>query len=230
MKKTSDAVSAIPQARGVAKRWLRGSAKGWPKGGPKGWPKGWLRGAIRVAVWCEESILAYLLAAMTAVAFANVVARRVFASSMPWALELTLNLFLYMVLLGMAYALRNGLHASIDALVVRLPARAKILCASIASLLVMLYAALLAGTGFNIARIFWSNEALRNVGSEEIGIPHWLTYALLAISFAYFLITAMAMAIASTSKHLGWGAKSNAKSGTRNSNKNSIEHIAKKNA
>ncbi len=155
---------------------------------------------IRIAVWCEETILAYLLAAMTAVAFANVIARRVFASSMPWALELTLNLFLYLVLLGMAYALRNNLHASIDAMVIRLPKRAKILCAGIANACIMLYAIVMASVGLRIAKIFWSNEALRNVGSEEIGIPHWLTYAVLALSFAYFLITLLATICVSSLK------------------------------
>ena len=150
----------------------------------------------RAAAWIEESLLALLLAGMTGVAFANVVARRLFASSFPWALELTLNLFLYLVLLGMGYALRRGLHASVDALVVRLAPRAERLCHVLASLCVVVYAVVLSATGFQIAQLFWTNEALRSIGSEEIGIPHWLTYGILSFSFAYLAITAAALMLA----------------------------------
>ena len=148
------------------------------------------------AAWLEESLLALLLAGMTGVAFANVIARRVFASSFPWALELTLNLFLYLVLLGMAYALRRGLHASVDALVVRLAPRAERVCHLLASLCVVVYAVVLSATGFQIARLFWTNAALRSIGSEEIGIPHWLTYGVLCFSFGYLAITAAASMVA----------------------------------
>ncbi len=150
----------------------------------------------RTAAWIEESLLALLLAGMTGVAFVNVVARRLFASSFPWALELTLNLFLYLVLLGMAYALRRGLHASVDAFVRRLAPRAEKLCYLLASLCVVVYALVLSATGFQIARLFWSNPALRSIGSEEIGIPHWLTYGVLGFSFAYLAITAVALTLA----------------------------------
>ena len=146
--------------------------------------------AARTAAWIEESLLALLLAGMTGVAFANVVARRLFASSFPWALELTLNLFLYLVLLGMAYALRRGLHASVDAFVVRLAPRAAWWCRLLAGLCVVVYAVVLSATGFQVARLFWANPALRSIGSEEIGIPHWLTYSVLGFSFAYLAITA----------------------------------------
>ncbi len=148
------------------------------------------------AAWIEESLLALLLAGMTGVAFANVVARRVFASSFPWALELTLNLFLYLVLLGMAYALRRGLHASVDALTTRLAPRAQRGCQLLASLCVVVYAVVLSATGFQIARLFWTNAALRSIGSEEIGIPHWLTYGVLCFSFGYLAITAAASMVA----------------------------------
>ena len=151
--------------------------------------------AVRTAAWIEESLLALLLAGMTGVAFANVIARRVFASSFPWALELTLNLFLYLVLLGMAYALRRGLHASVDALVTRLAPRAEKLCHLLASLCVVVYAVVLSATGFQIARLFWSNTFLRNIGSEEIGIPHWFTYGVLGFSFAYLALTALALMV-----------------------------------
>ena len=154
------------------------------------------RRVASTAAWIEESLLALLLAGMTSVAFANVVARRLFASSFPWALELTLNLFLYLVLLGMAYALRRGLHASVDALTTRLAPRAEKLCHLLASLCVIIYAVVLSTTGFQIARLFWTNPALRSIGSEEIGIPHWLTYSVLGFSFAYLAITAAALMVA----------------------------------
>ena len=44
----------------------------------EGGPQGPLSRFLRLAEWVEESVIAYLLAAMTIIAFANVIVRRVF--------------------------------------------------------------------------------------------------------------------------------------------------------
>ena len=71
----------------------------------------------------EEGLVAFLMAAMTLVAFAQVVARYVFNYSFVWALELNGVLFAWLIFVGMSYGVRVGAHIGIDALVKAVPPR-----------------------------------------------------------------------------------------------------------
>ena len=62
----------------------------------------------------EETVIALILGLMTAVTFANVIARYVFNSNILWALELTVFLFAWLVLLGASYAVKKGAHLGVD--------------------------------------------------------------------------------------------------------------------
>ena len=53
---------------------------------------------------------------MTLVTFANVVARYGFNSNILWAVEFTVFLFAWMVLLGASYAVKIGAHIGVDAI------------------------------------------------------------------------------------------------------------------
>ncbi|AVO36990.1 TRAP transporter small permease [Pukyongiella litopenaei] len=64
----------------------------------------------------EETAIAVILGLMTAITFANVVARFVFNSNILWALELTVFLFAWLVLLGASYAVRKHAHLGVDAI------------------------------------------------------------------------------------------------------------------
>ncbi|WP_170393879.1 TRAP transporter small permease [Ruegeria arenilitoris] len=63
----------------------------------------------------EETLIALLLGLMTAVTFANVIARFVFNSNILWALELTVFTFGWLVLLGASYAVKKHAHLGVDA-------------------------------------------------------------------------------------------------------------------
>ena len=65
----------------------------------------------------EETAIAIILGVMTIMTFANVVARYVFNSNIFWALELTVFLFAWLVLLGASYAVKKTLHLGVDAVV-----------------------------------------------------------------------------------------------------------------
>ena len=65
----------------------------------------------------EETLIAVILGLMTALTFANVVARYAFASNILWALEMTVFLFAWLVLLGAAYAVKKGTHLGVDLVV-----------------------------------------------------------------------------------------------------------------
>jgi C4-dicarboxylate transporter DctQ subunit len=155
-------------------------------------PSGPLSRFLRLAEWVEETFIAYLLAAMTIIAFANVVVRRVFGGSLIWALELTLNLFLYLVLFGMAYVLRKGAHIGVDVIVNLFPRAAQRWINVVAGLISAFYAILFAWTGYLVTGKFLSSSFLRTVGSDELDIPHWFTYGFLTFGFAYLAITIFA--------------------------------------
>lgn len=67
----------------------------------------------------EETLIAVLLGLMTLITFANVVARYVFNDNLLWALETTVFLFAWMVLLGTCYAVKKSLHLGVDIVVSR---------------------------------------------------------------------------------------------------------------
>ncbi|MDZ7711423.1 MAG: TRAP transporter small permease [Roseovarius sp.] len=62
----------------------------------------------------EETLIAVILGIMTLVTFANVVARYLFNSNILWALELTVFLFGWLVLLGASYAVKKHAHLGVD--------------------------------------------------------------------------------------------------------------------
>jgi len=62
---------------------------------------------------------------MAGLAFVNIIVRRFFDGSIIWALELTLYLFLYLVLFGMSYVLRKGAHIGVDVVVKPIPPKAQ---------------------------------------------------------------------------------------------------------
>ncbi len=68
----------------------------------------------------EENLIALLLGAMTLITFANVVARKAFNSNLLWALEVTVFLFAWLVLIGISYGVKKSLHIGIDSLTGRM--------------------------------------------------------------------------------------------------------------
>ncbi|EAQ27082.1 MULTISPECIES: TRAP transporter small permease [unclassified Roseovarius] len=73
----------------------------------------------------EETVIAALLGVMTLLTFANVVARYVFNVNILWALELTVFMFGWLVLLGASYAVKKHAHLGVDAVInlLSVPAR-----------------------------------------------------------------------------------------------------------
>jgi C4-dicarboxylate transporter DctQ subunit len=65
----------------------------------------------------EETLIALILGSMTLLTFANVVARKAFNANILWALELTVFLFAWMVLLGASYLVKKNGHLGVDALI-----------------------------------------------------------------------------------------------------------------
>ena len=140
----------------------------------------------------EETVIAVLLGLMTLLTFANVVARYVFASNILWALELTVFMFAWLVLLGASYAVKIGAHLGVDAIIniVSPPTRRVLGLISVAACL--FFAVLLMKGAWD----YWANFAnlpktegrwfplgledkFRGKGwyeTQDIPIPDWLRF------------------------------------------------------
>lgn len=65
----------------------------------------------------EETMIGFLLGMMTLVTFANVIARYAFNSNILWALETTVFLFAWLVLLGASYCVKTQSHLGVDVII-----------------------------------------------------------------------------------------------------------------
>jgi C4-dicarboxylate transporter DctQ subunit len=103
----------------------------------------------------EETLIALLLGMMTLVTFANVVARYVFNSNILWALEITVFMFGWLVLLGASYAVKHTSHLGVDALINVLSPSARRITGLIAAAACIVFTCLL----FKGAWDYWANFA-----------------------------------------------------------------------
>ncbi|WP_019613080.1 TRAP transporter small permease [Psychromonas ossibalaenae] len=71
--------------------------------------------------YIEETLIALFLGLMTLLTFANVVFRYVFNGNILWALELTVFMFAWMVLVGASYGVKKHFHIGVDVVINLLP-------------------------------------------------------------------------------------------------------------
>lgn len=103
----------------------------------------------------EETIISSLLGMMTLLTFANVVARYAFNSNILWALELTVFMFGWLVLLGASYAVKKGSHLGVDAVINVLPDGLRRLFAMVAVTICIVFTFLLLKGAWD----YWANFA-----------------------------------------------------------------------
>lgn len=102
----------------------------------------------------EETLIALLLGLMTVITFANVIARFMFNSNILWALELTVFLFAWLVLLGAAYAVKTHAHLGVDAIVNILAPGPRKVVALIAALCCLAFSLLLLKGAYDYWAVF----------------------------------------------------------------------------
>jgi C4-dicarboxylate transporter DctQ subunit len=96
----------------------------------------------------EENILATILASITLISFVQVIARYGFNTGWGGALELTRILFAWMILFGMGYGIKQGMHLGVDALIRLFPKPLFRVAAIFGALCCVLYAAMLLHAGW----------------------------------------------------------------------------------
>lgn len=155
----------------------------------------------------EENILALLLAAITLISFIQVIARYGFSSGWGGALELTRILFAWMILFGMGYGIKQGLHLGVDAAIRALPRRLFRLAALFGALSVVLYAVILLSADWLTylgahtkggAVAYWTRFYKVGIGLDDLRYPlfiqeafgaqervqRWIAYLILPVGLA----------------------------------------------
>lgn len=127
-------------------------------------PLRWLFKLFDVFVVIGMAIISLLI-------FANVVLRYGFSSGIPFAVEVSRVVLVWVIFMGSVVALAKGAHLGVESLVVRLPRSGRLVC-FVASYGLMLWCCwLLAEGSWSLTVIEWGNvQALS-------GIPVGATYA-----------------------------------------------------
>lgn len=120
----------------------------------------------------EEIGIATMLALMTAITFANVIARYVFDSNLLWALEATVHLFAWLVLFGVSYAVKISAHLGVDAVVTRFSPATQRVCGLIAVAASLLFVGMLVYGSWEYWHKFAFN--LSFLETEDLPFPVWL--------------------------------------------------------
>jgi C4-dicarboxylate transporter DctQ subunit len=128
----------------------------------------------RVVNEIEESLIAVLLGLMTLVTFANVIARYVFNANILWALEATVFLFAWLVLLGASYVVKISGQLGVDAVVRLLSPQNRRLVTLVAAACCVIYAGLLLIGSWEYWAPFVGKQAWYEV--NDIRMPNWLRF------------------------------------------------------
>jgi C4-dicarboxylate transporter, DctQ subunit len=132
----------------------------------------------------EEGLIAFLLAVMTLVTFAQVIARYVFNYSFVWALELVTYLFAFLIFIGMSYGVRVGSHIGVDALVKALKPKAARVVGAAAALLCLAYAVIVFyGAWQYVAKMYEIG-----IMAEDLPIPQWVPRLSLLVGFGLLIV------------------------------------------
>ena len=134
----------------------------------------------------EEVLGSILLAVMAAVAFINVIVRYCTSFSFAWSEELTVNFFVWVVLLGTARAFRQGTHLGMNIMYDALPRPARKVCYWFGCALCVLFFGALCWTGTLEVIDEYELDSI----SESLGVPVWW-YTIATPLFSLLIIVRM---------------------------------------
>ena len=124
----------------------------------------------------EETFIAITLGIMTLVTFANVVARYIFNANILWALEVTVFLFAWLVLIGASYGVKKSFHIGVDVLVKALPDGLRRMFTLLATAACILFAVLLLKGAWDYWYPFATTRAFYE--TDDVPVPffnEWLS-------------------------------------------------------
>jgi C4-dicarboxylate transporter, DctQ subunit len=122
----------------------------------------------------EETLIAIFLGLMTLITFANVIARYVFNDNLLWALETTVFLFAWMVLLGVSYGVKKSFHLGVDLVVAALPKNQRKILGLIAIAACLAFSLLLLKGSWDYWYPFATKRAF--LETNDIPMPEFLQF------------------------------------------------------
>jgi len=122
----------------------------------------------------EETLIAVLLGLMTVITFANVIARYIFNDNVLWALEVTVFLFAWLVLLGASYCVKKRLHLGVDVIVQMAPKPVRRILAIVAVALCLAFSLLLLKGSWDYWYPFATKRAF--LETEDVPMPDVLQF------------------------------------------------------
>lgn len=156
----------------------------------------------------EENFVAILLGLMTLITFAQVIARYGFNTGWGSALEITQVLFAWLILFGMSYGIKRGIHLGVDILIRKASAPVFKFFAIVGAVLCIVYGIMFLyadafGWLFGYenkggAYFYWSKMYQIGIGMESISLPEfifgpderlprWVAYLMLPVGLALFI-------------------------------------------
>ncbi len=157
----------------------------------------------------EEDFIALLLGLMVLITFSQVVARYVFNSGWGSALELTQVLFAWLILFGMSYGIKRGIHLGVDILIRKFSKPVFKACTIFGALACIVYgitfisAEWISLFGFESGKggawKYWKLFYDTGFGMEAISLPEfiygpderlprWVAYLMLPVGLALFVL------------------------------------------
>ncbi len=122
----------------------------------------------------EETLIALFLGLMTLITFANVIVRHVFNSNILWALELTVFLFAWLVLLGVSYCVKHSVHLGVDVFIEIAPPRVRRILALLAVTACLVFSLLLLKGSWDYWYAFATKRAF--LETNDVPMPEFLQF------------------------------------------------------
>jgi len=122
----------------------------------------------------EETSIALCMGLMTLITFANVVARYAFNSNILWALEITVFLFAWLVLMGSSYAVKKHIHIGVDVVINMVSPKTRKIMALLAVASCLAFSILLLIGSWNYWYPFITDRAW--LETEDIPMPEALSF------------------------------------------------------
>ncbi|MCS0408471.1 TRAP transporter small permease [Vibrio diabolicus] len=130
--------------------------------------------AGRITDAIEETLIAFFLGAMTLLTFANVIFRYVFNENILWALELTVFMFAWMVLVGASYGVKKHFHIGVDVIINIVPEGKRKALALFAAICCLAFSILLLIGSWNYWYPFATDRAWYE--TDDIPMPEMLQF------------------------------------------------------
>lgn len=137
---------------------------------------------LRLLDQAEEIVASMALVVIVAAVGWGVLSRHISRQPAPWAGEVAILAFAWLIFLGAAACFKHGLHPGIDMLVTRLPHRLARLANGLAHLITIAFCILMVRLGIAFSIEAWSDP------TPVLRLPYTVVYGPVTLGFALMLV------------------------------------------